>query len=291
MIAEDGNMPNLIIAGPPGTGKTTSVLCLAHALLGASYRDAVLELNASDDRGIDVVRTKIKQFAQKKVTLEPGRQKIIILDEADSMTEGAQNALRRTMEIYSATTRFALACNQSSKLIEPIQSRCAILRYTRLSDAEVLKRVREVAALEKITYTDQGLEAVVFTADGDMRQALNNMQACISGFGHCSADNVFKVCDSPPPIALKSLIDLCTARSVTKSQDAIAELWSLGYSPVDIVQTLFRVVKSFPGMPEALRLEYLREIGFTHLRLTEGVSSFLQISALIARLCSVEMVK
>ena len=110
-------MPNLIIAGPPGTGKTTSVMCLARAMLGANYNEAVLELNASDERGIDVVRGKIKMFAQKKVTLPPGRHKVVILDEADAMTKGAQQAMRRTMEIYSNSTRFALACNNSTKII------------------------------------------------------------------------------------------------------------------------------------------------------------------------------
>ena len=122
-IATVGNLPNIILAGPPGIGKTTSILCLAREMLGESYKNAVLELNASDARGIDIVRNKIKMFAQKKVTLPPGKHKIIILDEADSMTAAAQQALRRTMEIYSATTRFALACNNSTKIIEPIQSR------------------------------------------------------------------------------------------------------------------------------------------------------------------------
>jgi replication factor C subunit 2/4 len=110
----------------------------------------VIELNASDDRGIDVVRNRIKMFAQKKVTLPPGRHKIVILDEADSMTGGAQQALRRTMEIYSSTTRFALACNLSSKIIEPIQSRCAILRYGKLTDKQLLKRLMEICEMEKV---------------------------------------------------------------------------------------------------------------------------------------------
>ncbi|KAL7004773.1 replication factor C subunit 4 [Cystobasidiomycetes sp. EMM_F5] len=123
IIARDGNCPHMMLSGTPGIGKTTSILCLAHAMLGPAYKEAVLELNASDERGIDVVRNQIKGFAQKKVTLPPGRHKFVILDEADSMTAGAQQALRRTMEIYSNTTRFAIACNQSSKIIEPIQSR------------------------------------------------------------------------------------------------------------------------------------------------------------------------
>ncbi len=137
----------------------------------------------ADDRGIDVVRQRIKMFATKKVTLPPGRHKIVILDEADSMTKGAQQALRRTMELHSSTTRFALACNNSTKIIEPIQSRCAILRYSRLPDLHVLKRIKEVCAAEKIAYDDGGLEALIFTAEGDMRNALNNLQSTFAGFG------------------------------------------------------------------------------------------------------------
>lgn len=160
-IAKDGNMPHMIISGMPGIGKTTSIHCLAHELLGRSYADGVLELNASDDRGIDVVRNQIKHFAQKKLHLPPGKHKIVILDEADSMTAGAQQALRRTMELYSNSTRFAFACNQSNKIIEPLQSRCAILRYSKLSDEDVLKRLLQIIKLEDVKYTNDGLEAII----------------------------------------------------------------------------------------------------------------------------------
>eukprot|EP00126_Sphaerothecum_destruens_P007861 Sdes_comp20017_c0_seq2m12720 len=203
VIATDGNLPNIVISGPPGTGKTTSVLCLAHMLLGSNYREAVLELNASDDRGIDVVRNTIKLFSQKKVSLPKGRHKIIILDEADSMTEGAQQALRRTMELYSSTTRFAFACNASDKIIEAIQSRCAILRYTRLSDAQILSRLLHICDQENVPRTEEGLEAVIFTAQGDMRQAINSLQSTFSGFGIVNDENVFKVCDQPHPVLIK----------------------------------------------------------------------------------------
>jgi len=215
IIAKEGNLPNLLLCGPPGTGKTTSMLCLARDLLrqdtstaaaGSSGRnilkDAVLELNASDDRGLDVVREKIKLFAQTKKTLPvktistaaadaPGEEghlgssnsgaatrvvalhKIVLLDEADSMTPAAQQALRRTMEIFSATTRFAFACNNSTRIIEPIQSRCAIVRFEKLSNVDILKRLVFIIQAEKVAYTDDGLEALLYLAEGDLRQAVN----------------------------------------------------------------------------------------------------------------------
>lgn len=290
IIAKDGNMPHLIISGMPGIGKTTSILCLARTLLGpAVYREAVLELNASDERGIDVVRSRIKGFAQKKVTLPPGRQKIVILDEADSMTAGAQQALRRTMEIYSATTRFAFACNQSNKIIEPLQSRCAILRYARLTDAQVVRRLGQICEAEGVQASDDGVAALVFAAEGDMRQAINNLQSTWAGFGLVSGDNVFRVVDSPHPVKVQAMLRACAAQRVDEALDALEELWALGYSTHDIVSTMFKVTKSMPGLSEHARLEFVREIGFAHMRVLEGVQTYLQLSGCVARLCKISM--
>ena len=342
VLAQQGNMPNLILAGPPGTGKTTSVLALARSLLGDAFKEGVLELNASDDRGIEVVRGRIKAFAQKKVTLPPGRHKIIVLDEADAMTEGAQQAMRRTMEIYSSTTRFALACNLSEKIIEPIQSRCAVLRYSKLTEQQVTKRLLDVLEMEKATYNESGLEALVFTAEGDMRQvrlalsslstssplspvhvhrvllrsslrslrretqprlsrcrppalafvftlsmceqALNNAQATYAGFGFISSENVFKVCDQPHPLRIKKALDSCAQGDFESANAVVEELWANGYCGLDIVGTLFRLAKN-AQIPEEMKLEYIKEIGFCHMRVLDGLDSLLQMSGLIAKLC------
>lgn len=149
------------------------------------------------------------------------------------------------MEIYSNTTRFALACNMSNKIIEPIQSRCAILRYAKLRDTEILKRLLEICDMEKVQYNDDGLTALIFTAEGDMRQAINNLQSTHSGFGFVSGDNVFKVCDQPHPIVVQTMIRACLKGDINNAMEKLNDLWDNGYSAIDIVVTVFRVVKVF----------------------------------------------
>ena len=204
-----GNCPNMILSGSSGTGKTTSILCLVYEMLGRNIKDSVLELNASDDRGIEVVRVKIKEFARKKIDLPEGFHKIVILDEVDSMTTKAQQALRRIIEVYANSTRFALSCNISSKIIGPIQSRCSILRFNRLTDENIAERLEYVCKSENIEYTDEGIKSLIFTSDGDMRNAINNLESTYIGFGSITDTNVFKVCDQPHPNVIKDILEAC----------------------------------------------------------------------------------
>lgn len=285
-LAQYGNVPNLILVGPPGTGKTTSIHALALELLGEEkYKSAVLELNASDDRGIQVVRNKIKGFAKRKVKLAPGQHKIIILDEADSMTASAQQALRRTMELYSSTTRFALACNHSQKIIEPIQSRCAILRYQKLEDKHILKRVKEIMTAEKIAhYTDDGLEAIVFVASGDMRHGLNALQSTYAGFKRITQEAVFKVCDQPHPKLIRTMLDESIKQNFQMAFVILNKILDDGFSALDFIQTMFRVTKGVE-MDEKLKLDWIKHMGFCHMRIAEGLDTKLQLQGLLARMC------
>lgn len=244
-------------------------------------KEAVLELNASNERGLDVVRNKIKMFAQAKVTLDPGKQKLVILDEADAMTESAQQALRRIIEIYSKTTRFAFACNIFDKIIEPIQSRCAVVRFNRLNDAQLRSKMLQICKDKNVEFTDKGIDAIIYTAQGDMRQAINNLQSTYDGFESITEENVFKVCDEPPPVIIQNIVDFCLKSNLDEAEKCLTHLYKLGYCTEDIVSSMFRVVKTHK-MPEFTKLEYLKQIGIAQIRVVQGVNSSLQMKGLIS---------
>jgi replication factor C subunit 2/4 len=281
--ASAGTFPHLLLSGPPGCGKTTVVHCLAREHLGGAYEQGCIELNASDDRGIDVVREKIKGFAQQKVSLPEGKLKVIILDEADSMTGAAQQAMRRTMEIFSQTTRFALACNISSKIIEPIQSRCAIVRFSRIADEEMIKRLKLVLEMEGASYDQSGLEALVFAAEGDMRNVLNGAQSTFNAFGTVTRETVFRMNDQPQPEKIRGSLEAALKKNMKETFDPMHEIWRLGYSSTDIISTYGRVVKTMEA-PEHIKLEWLKEVGLTHARVTSGAQNLLQLDAMVAKL-------
>lgn len=207
------------------------------------------------------------------------------------MTAAAQQALRRTMELFSSTTRFCLACNVSTKIIEAIQSRAAILRYSRLSNDDVLRCLLQVCQAEQVPHTEDGLEAILFTAEGDMRNALNSLQASFflaasSGGGMVNQSTVFKVCDQPHPQIVGDIITHCSGGRTKSAVDLMDQLYRSGYSSSDIIGTMFKVVKARTDLSEAVKLEYLREIGFTHMRIADGVNSLLQLLGLLSRLCN-----
>ena len=283
-ISESGNLPNLILAGPPGTGKTTSVLALAHELLGENFKKAVIELNASDERGINVVRDKIKRFAQQKIPLPEGRHKIIILDEADSMTSSAQGSMRVTISDYSNTTRFVLACNDSSKIIEAIQSRCTVLRFGKLSSDDIKERIKFVLKNENATYDEKGLQAIIDTCNGDMRYALNNSQSCIVGFGEINEENVYKIVELPRPKEIEKIYNFCLNKMFVDAINKFSELFNDGYSCLEIISVFNRLIQENDKIDDKVRIILLKKISEYKMNLIDGLDSDLQMSGFISEI-------
>lgn len=287
---KEGRQQNLhlLLTGPPGCGKTTSALVLMREMIGedkVKLKEAVLELNASDDRGIDTVRASIKNFVRAHVNLPAGAFKLVILDEVDSMTTAAQNALRCIMEEYAASTRFALACNQSSKIIDPIQSRCAILRFARITDQQVEERLKKVLDIENVPYNQEGVDSLVFFAEGDMRAALNNAQACFNAAGKIGKEEVYEVCDMPHPEKIKEAMVACwKEKNHFKAWGNLKVIYDQGHTQQDILGMMFRQLKADQDCPEHKKLAFIRLLGEFHMRLGQGVASALQVESLIAKL-------
>jgi replication factor C small subunit len=282
VFVKERNMPHLLFAGPPGTGKTTAAHALAHDLYGENYRQYVLELNASDERGINVIREKVKEFARSRAP-EGIPFKIVLLDEADNMTGDAQQALRRLMELYTASTRFILLANYPSKIIDPIQSRCAFFRFTPLSRDDVVGRLRYIAEREAVEYDDEALDTIYEISEGDMRKAINILQAA-AAMGRVTVEAVFKVVGMARPREVREMIKLALSGDFTKAREVMRKLMlEYGLSGEDVVRQIHReIFSSELNIPEELRVMIADYLGEIHFRLVEGSDDDIQLSALIA---------
>ena len=284
-FVKTASMPHCLFAGPPGTGKTTASLCLARELFGERYMDAYMELNASDARGIDIVRTTVKEFARIS-TISNVPFKLLVLDEADNMTAEAQHALRRTMERYAETCRFILSCNYSGRIIEPIQSRCALFRFTRLKEEDILSHLGEIGEREGIRCDPSGLKAIVTISRGDMRHAINALQAASSVGKKVDEGSVYQVVGRARPQDISEILSLSLENKFLEARDRLRRaLIEEGISGQDILRQLHTEVFQME-LPERRRIEIAEAIGEIDFRLAQGADEEVQLSALLAHISS-----
>ena len=248
-IIAQKDMPNMIITGIPGIGKTTTIKCMARGLYGRNAENAVLELNASDDRGIKTVEEAITNFCKKSVNIIDteetvySRHKMIILDEADNITGKAQHSINKKMQEYNATTRFAFTCNRSTDIIEAIQSRCIILRYLRLPTSKIVEKLEYICGKENITFEEDSLNEIALTSQGDMRCAINILQMVYNGLSTITIDNIYRVCDKPQPVLLLQILTCCKQKNIPKVFKLVGALKTKGYSDSDIILGMINVLK------------------------------------------------
>jgi replication factor C small subunit len=277
------NVPHCIFAGPPGTGKTTAALCLAHDLYGEGFREHLMELNASDERGIKIVRETVKTFARVRAIGEIPF-KILILDEADNMTGDAQQALRRTMERFTETCRFILIANYSGKIIEPIQSRCAPFRFAYLPRKEHDEYLMRIVKAESVKAGKDGLDAIFDVCAGDLRRAVNSLQAAASLGKHIDADTVYGVVGRASPADVQEMVKLAMGGDFVKAREKLREMiLKYGVAGSDIIKQVHSEIFRL-DIPEAWKVRLADAVGEVDFRLVEGADEEVQLSALLARL-------
>jgi len=275
-----GSIPNMIFAGRAGTGKTTIALCLAKELFGKYWRENFQETNASDERGIDIVRNKIKDFARTK-PLESDF-KIVFLDEADALTSDAQQALRRTIEKYSGICRFILNCNYSSRLIEPIQSRATVFRFKGLNEEHVKEYLKRISNGEKLKADDDGLHAIYELSEGDLRKATNMLQAS-AALGEVTKKTVYDVAMQAKPKDIKNMLDLAVSGKFSESRKKLYDIMiNQGLSGEDIIKGMHKEIFSLE-IDEKKRLEMIKQLGEYEFRLNQGANPDIQLIALLAQ--------
>ncbi|MFO8016617.1 MAG: replication factor C small subunit [Candidatus Woesearchaeota archaeon] len=281
-LVKSRNLPHLLFAGPAGTGKTTLALVTAKQLFGEGWRSNFLELNASDERGIDIIRNKVKDFARTRA-IGDVPFKIIYLDECDALTREAQQALRRTMENYTQTCRFILSANYSSKIIDPIQSRCAIFRFRPLSRDDIMSIIDNIASGEGIEVSGDAKTALYDVSKGDCRRVENIMQSCAAVSKSIDDELVFSMASVAKPKEVKKALELALQNKFIEAKDELLNIMlKYGLSGEDIIRQVQKEILDL-DIDGRQQMELISYCGEAEFRVSEGSDEFIQLEALLSR--------
>ena len=279
---EQKNMPHLLFAGPAGVGKSTLALIIAKKFFGHEWRQNFLELNASDERGIDVIRNKVKDFARTRA-IGDVPYKIIFLDECDALTREAQQALRRTMENYTTATRFVLSCNYSSRIIEPIQSRCAVFRFKPLEKKEILALIERVSKEEHLKISEGAKEALANACEGDCRRLVNLMQSAAAFDSKISEENIYQIASLAQPKEIKEILEMALVTKFVDARNKLLEVMlNYGLSGLDIIKQIQKEILELKEIDGKEKMKLIDKCGEIEFRLTEGSDEFVQLECLLA---------
>ncbi len=275
------NIPHLLFAGPAGTGKSTLALIVVKELFKQNWRENYLELNASDERGINIVREKVKTFARTK-SLGDIPFKIIFLDEADALTPEAQQALRRTMENYSSTCRFILSCNYSSKIIDPIQSRCVVFRFKLLEKKDVQIYVKRIAQGENLIINPEAEELIYEASEGDCRRATNLLQSTAAVSPSITSELISTILSETKPKDIKVVLDYCLSGDFKGAREKLLDIMlKQSISGQDVIKAIQKEIWNLPIEPD-IKVKLTEKTGEAEFRIVEGSDPFIQLQALLA---------
>lgn len=275
------NIPHLLLAGPAGTGKSSIALVIVKDLFGKDWKENYLELNASDTRGIDVVRQEVKNFARTK-SLGEVPFKVIFLDEADALTREAQQALRRTMENFTSTCRFILSCNYSSKIIDPIQSRCAIFRFKLLERKDIFKKIKEIAEKESLSVSEPSMIALYEGSEGDCRRVINLLQATSSISPNITEELVNTIVSAAKPADVKIALEYALSGDFIKAREKLLDIMlKESISGQDTIKAIQKEIWNLP-IESALKVRLVERTGDVEFRMVEGSDAFIQLESLLA---------